>query len=243
MSHGFSAFVTVIALLFSEIFLAIISLPLYVVEAAMTGSGKEVKQYRLRRVLTLGMLSAIFVIWFLKMAFILGLSLSRGESYRITEVKPQATLYDTVNDEVLLAQLDRQLSAPHILSVKEDFQSLILRGTAPAKATVAISFVREEHTKEDKNTNFIMSAVDADTQGSWQMVEDRDVFSALPGKYIATAVSYQDTHQVKSVPSDPVAFEVHHRLLETIFMNFDRFLNIIVILFLLVGLGSMVLMV
>ena len=243
-AHAGKAFFIVIGIICAEVFLGLISLPLYlIVKPAGVGDGQG-SEYRVRRVITLSVLTAIFLVWILKLIFILVLSLyfDTRAMYSVKETSVKNDLSSGMTTDIALAPVNRALSVPKIISVEQNTGSAVTaEGTSDRGAIVGIYFTRTDDVPGTDGSLHIYANT-ADTKGHWTHTEDENVFTLPPGRYVAAAVQYDQEKNQKSALSAGVDFSVHESLLQQFFRRLDTILNIVVLLFICVGVVSIVLM-
>jgi len=219
----------------AEVFLWCISLPLYLAAPKAT-VGEDVSQYRIRRVVNVSVLAAIFFIWLLKLAFIIGVSIffDPRAQYSVREITTRTDALNTIVHEVVIAPENSALKPPTVVSVYQGgSDEVIVEGTAPAGEIVALSFARRDG-KEHASALKLYTG-QADAKGTWQIAEDRNVFGLAPGPYAASARTYDAARHVKSASSAPVGFEVHRALWRRAFEKMDMVFNIAMIGLIIVG--------
>lgn len=242
-THAGRAFFIVISIIIAEVFLGLISLPLYLITKPESGNDAGQSQYKVRRVITLSILTAIFIIWIIKLIFILILSLyfDTQSTYSIKEMATKNDLVPGITTEVAVAPIDTSLAMPKISAVWQNGRSTITaEGTSNPNTIVAVNFVATGPTA--KNGSLHMYTNRADTTGHWQNTENESVFTLPPGNYVATAVEYNETKHTKSNLSNGVNFTIHESFWQQLFRRLDTVLNIAVLVFIFVGVVSVVLM-
>lgn len=243
-AHTMGAFFTVIHIIAAECFLGVISLPLYLVAKPAAENTADGGQYRIRRTMTLSIIIVIIIIWVLKLLFILWLSLGTDSRamYFIRETETKNDVASYITTEITIAPVVQKIPKPVITAVRQnEHHTVTVEGQSTAGALVALYLTDTDKTGSESGSVH-MYADRADATGHWSLTEDEHVFSLPPGSYIASAVEYNESMHTKSATSDGVAFVIRQPTLQLLFHKFDTILNVAAAIFLLVGVGGMVLM-
>ena len=236
-AHAFRAVGIVVLLIIAEAWLALISLPLYLVAEPLAERNQETQEYKIRRVITLSVVVVIVVVWALKLSII-------GALRFINPAKPFQVETEQGGNEVIIenaalvfprASVSAQMVAPQITYIEGTYQSLTIEGRATPK-TVVVAVV----TKEGSTFPQLFDQV-ADDKGLFSIRDNHTIFTLPEGKYTATVSSLDLTHALKSKDSDGVTFFVKSSWQERLFKNADQTLNIIVVVFIAMGIISVVL--
>ncbi len=240
-SHSVGSFFSIFWIIILEVFLSIISLPLYVVTKSISGDVEAVSRYKLRRIITLSILLPILFIWFLKSAFILSASLylDSDSVFKIAETSETISIEYAATD-VISAPIDLSLSLPTInqISQQRTDNIFIFRGTAIPNHLVVMYLFRQD---DDRDASFKIYLVRADTNGDWEITQDRNVFYLPPGKYLANTVTYNEIKGQKSEMSKAVSFEIKQVFWRKFITRIDFLLNVIVLVFIILGIFLIVL--
>lgn len=242
-AHAGGAFFVVISIIVAEIFLGLISLPLYLVATPSTGQGDGHSEYKIRRTITLSIIVVIFIIWLLKLVFIIGLSLyfDPRALYSIKETGVKVTSVSTLTTDVAIAPVDSGLTPPKVIAAEQNGKNTVtISGTSNPKAALAVYLTKEQTAKSSASVH--MYADWADKNGRWQITEDANVFLLPPGNYVASAVEYNEVTKTKSTLSNGLPFSINDSYLHQFFRRFDTILNIAVGLFIIIGVAGIILM-
>ncbi len=237
-AQAFSAFGIVIAIIAAELWLALISLPLYLVTAPVGGSAQETGRFRQRRIITLSIAIVIFLIWLIKLLFILVLLFSSPKNrFSITPTNTADRAGTILTTEIALSPTDPKLAPPQIQTLEQEFpRRIVVSGTGRPNSTIALYF---SHQGGGASLHLFAAAVDGN--GAWQIIEDEGRFTLPEGAYAVSAVTFDAARRNKSPATAPITFEVHANLLERVFYLIDPLLNFLVFLFIILGLLSVVL--
>ncbi len=228
-AHAGGAFFVVISIITAEVFLGIISLPLYLIAKPAVGSDEGHSEYKVRRTITLSILVVIFIIWLLKLIFIIGLSLyfDPRALYSIKETGIKNSSVSTITTDVAIAPVDTGVTAPKVIAAEQNGKNTVtIRGTSDPKAVLAVYLTKEQTAKS--NASVHMYADWADKDGRWEITEDENVYLLPPGNYVASAVEYNETSHTKSALSNGIPFTIHDSYLHQFLRRFDTVLNIAV---------------
>lgn len=233
-----SAFFIVLSIILAEVWLAVISLPLYLITAPTAGNDQETIIFRQRRVMTLSIAAAIFFLWLLKLIFIIWLSFFFDTSARfsISPTDTKKVIEDNMSTVIALAPIDPNLVPPVITKVEQKNGLVVAVGTAAPNSVVSVYYMH------DKGANSIhMYQGQSDDQGRWSIAEDHGIFKLPPNTYSLNAVDFSKEKGMKSLPSAPSTITVKANALEQIFTRLDPILNILMLIFVSLGLLALIL--
>jgi len=247
--HGVRALFIVLALMAAELYLAVISLPLYFVATKTTINNEAVKQYQVRRVMTLSVLSIILIIWLIKLTIILFLvfSYNPGEEFQVKESANQVNISPTITTSIPKALVDNKLPIPKILAVNGIRGGVEVQGVARANEEVVALFTKEPAAVETmagkpvSQSPPLLYAGKADAKGYFTIVEDNNVFYLPSADYAVSVIAYDPLVNVKSLPSAGVKMSVQEHPVRRVLIFADEALNILAIAFILIGLTVTVL--
>ncbi len=240
-AHALAAILLVIELMLAEVWLAIISLPLYLVTKNVAGKTTGTGQYKARRVITLSVLSSILVIWIIKLLIILLFLfvLDPREAFQVQETNTQIDQALTVTTSIPKAAVDAKLSVPHITTATGTQGSVTITGTAKPNQTV-VAILQEAHGADSENPPGLYSGK-ADNAGQFTIAEDKGVFYVPVGDYIVSVVTYDEARGTKSQTSNGLKFTVAEHPARHILHFLDQILNLLVFGFIIVGIAAVVL--
>jgi len=183
----------------------------------------------------LSILTIIFLIWVAKLSFILLGSLYFGPQsvFKINEAESVLTVEYT-GILVTAMPVDLELVAPEIKEVaKGADDTIIFRGDGPPNFLLSV-FLRSEDSGGEKD-HFKIYSVDIYSDGRWEIIQNKGVFYPTPGKYSATAVSYNQKENRRSKISNAISFDVGLTSWEKIVRSVDTVLNYSIIGFIIIG--------
>ncbi len=237
LANSWKAFGVVLSIIVAEILLLILSLPSYLVmrDRDTTGDHSDVRQYKLRRALTLGTIATLLIIWAIKLILILFLVWHTNTygTIKINETNNQNAVINSTAHDMLVAGVDDKLSPPHIAVVESKHGEIALTGTAQSGEAVIILF-----SETGTRANFPPKIYTAwtDTKGAFSLTEDSSVFNLPPGNYSVSGITYDPAHKTKSSNSTTFSFTVHQTLTERFVHSFDVLLNILALMAIIIGL-------
>ncbi len=251
-AHAGQAVVIVVGLVLAEVWLAILSLPLYIATRSSRGVRSEstpagTDQYSIRRVMTLSLVSIIFGAWLVKLLIIFLLSTGGPHTIVRTVANSPATLSSQLTVDVHLAKVDAKIPVPVITAVQRQASGITVSGTAQPHDTVVVILAQTDKGQSrttrsaevrDKETNPHLYSGIADSSGRFAITEDATIFWLPAGQYTATAVTFDPSKGIKSVNAGSVVFPVSDSAGRRILAYADSGLNIVVAM--LVGLGLVV---
>lgn len=241
VSHSLQSVLDVFIIVFLEIFLAIISFPLYLVSKESDIGGK--KQYKIRRIISLSLLLTILAIWILKLTFIVALPLyfDTKQAFYISEKNGQG---QTVQSNYILpntynAQTDASIPVPIIDGVlKADDGKLSIKGKGSVDTNVILSIGKEGTT--GSSVDFYITTVDL--AGNWVISTDVDNLRLAPGKYRLQAMTYNSVVNKKSSLASVESFQIEESW-HTFIDKADVYLNYFVVTFLVLSIFSIILLI
>jgi hypothetical protein len=238
---GLGAVYNIFVLILLEIFLGIISLPLYLslksaaVVAFFEEKGAYAKinfDYNLRRVLTLTGVAIVASIWVVKLSLILFLPSVYGPLplYSITNFRPADILFkDLVIAEtgIQTARIMKTMPRPELLEVKKksggDF---VFSGKGQPNSTVVLLL-------SDKQTAIYTAPVDA--KGNWQVQYLHSKFKLSDGNHSVIVFGYEEKLGVRSETGMEQFFKVKSSWLDNLVKNVDVLANWSVVIIIIFG--------
>lgn len=237
----------VISLFFYELFLAIISFPLYlgvkpkkvVAFFKEKGSYENVSyDYSLRRILTLTSASLIFFIWMIKLLIILFTPNVVGplNLYAISNLEPA----DILETDMIIAETQIQtatvvdvMNKPKLTKVDKTRKGgYVFSGIGQPLTTIVLFLL-------DKQTAIYTGEIDKN--GEWMLEYTREDFDLSEGNHAVVAFCYDEESSSRSQLSEQQYFKVTNTLLDRIFQNIDIFLNFTLIIIIALGILLIVL--
>ena len=232
--HGFSGLFLVITIIGVELLLLIVSIPSYL---AASGNSPEtqIKEYKLRRSLTLGTVVTLLIIWVVKLLLILVLSWysSSHTALQINEIaegQKTAETFQTTAHDMLVAGIDPKILPPNIIKIESSHKNITITGSARPGDAVLFIFSGTNKLQPKIYTAW------ADKTGKFTLEEDSGVFNLPKGSYEVSSITYDPITQTKGENAKDFKLEVKGSLFESLFYGVDKILNILAILVILGGL-------
>ncbi len=246
VSGASKSILDVFAIIFLELFLAVISFPLYLVSKGENAGGKS--QYKIRRIFTLSFLIVILAVWLIKLILMVGLPIyfDSRQFLITTENKgnDQAIKQSYILPEVYNTKLDTSITVPSVenISTMSDAGLLVNgRGEADSKIVVNIGKKQEAAAPEDNNIKIYI--VSTDKTGNWRLETDVKSFNLRSGEYWLQAMAYDDVNGKKSEVSPTKYFEITQNLYDRIISKADMYLNYFMIAFIALGIFSIIILI
>ena len=246
VSYASKPILDVFAIIFLELFLVVISFPLYLVSKGDSAKGKS--QYKMRRIFTLSFLIVILIVWLAKLILMVGLPLyfDNRQFTVTTENKGtnQAAAQSYVLPEVYNTQLDASISVPtveKISTVKNG--GLLVSGLGKAGSKIVVNIGKTQNDTTSEYNNIKIYIVNADESGNWRLETDVKIFNLKPGEYWLQAMAYDDVNGKKSEVSPTKYFEITQNLYDRIISKADMYLNYFMIAFIALGIFSIIILI
>jgi len=235
----------VFAVIFMEVFLAVISFPLYIVSRGQITEGKS--QFKIRRIFTTTFLIVVLAVWIAKLVLIVGVPIYFDSRQYVISADSQS--YEDVSGKNYMlpafynASIDPLMPAPVIenLSVANG-GDLAAQGVSKAfaKTVINIGLYEEEKVSLNSIKSFI---VDNDKEGNWKLEASSGNFTLNPGNYWLQATAYDSNTASKSQPSLTSSFEIRQDSYEKIVSVIDKFLNYFMIAFITLGIFLIIILI
>jgi hypothetical protein len=237
-SHTLGSLGNMLVIIVLEIFLALISLPLYIVtKPAEKSKTTGQTEYKIRRVITLTTLTIVVVIWLLKLSFI-------ATSWYFFDIRSTFAVHQLSSEEVTATDLvtefafsaaGSKLLPPSIAEVSQQTKdTFAFFGTAEPEAQIMLYLSKPVENRQSKLLWNVL-AVTADSGGQWSLTQDRSVSYLSPGKYVAVAVTFDEALEQRSELSNVISFEIQQDFWQKVFASADIYLNILMLIFLVLG--------
>lgn len=241
--EGLTVAGNVFVLIFLEVFLAVMSLPLYLnlktekITAFLEEKGgyaKIVFDYSLRRVLTLTGVGVILFIWLVKLVLILLLPTAFGtlKLYSISELRPPDLLTVDKNlinaeTEIQTATITSDLLIPELKEVKKSGgKNYVFYGVGQPNSTVILLL-------SDLQTAVYTGEVDSD--GNWKIEHLQKDFKLNEGNHSVLVFTFDRENKIRSEFSSEQYFKVKTTFLDSLTKNVDTLANWSVVVIILVG--------
>jgi hypothetical protein len=236
----------VFAVIFMEVFLAVISFPLYIVSRGEITEGKS--QFKIRRIFTTTFLIVVLAVWIVKLILIVGLPIYFDSRQYVISSDSQS-YEDTSGKNYVLpafynASVDMLMPAPVIekLSVVNG-EGLVVQGISKASAKTVINIGISEKDNEVAASSIKSFIVDNDKEGNWILETSSNNFKLNPGNYWLQATVYENNTSSKSQPSLTSYFEIRQDSYEKIVSVIDKYLNYFMIAFITLGIFSIIILI
>jgi hypothetical protein len=246
VSYASKSILDVFAIIFLELFLVLISFPIYLVSKGDSAKGKA--QYKMRRIFTMSFLIVILVVWLLKLILMVGLPLyfDNRQFTVTTENKgnEKAVEQSYILPDVYNTLLDTSISVPtveKISTVKSG--GLLVSGLGNADSKIVVNIGKTQNDTASEYDNIKIYIVNADKSGNWRLETDVKVFNLQPGQYWLQAMAYDDITGKKSDVSSTKYFEITENLYDRIIGRADMYLNYFMIAFILLGIFSIIILI
>jgi hypothetical protein len=238
---GLKAVNNVILLIFEEILLSFISLPLYIsispekVLAYFAEKGTYAKvnfDYNLRRILTVSGVGAVAFIWAIKLLIILLFPTVYGpmQLYSVSNLQPVDILSQnliTTETGIQTARVISSMPKPELSQVKKikggDY-SFIGKGQPNTTIVLLLSDI-----------STVVYTADVDKNGNWQINHQQNNFKLSDGNHSIVIFSYDSKLGTRSDVAPEQFFRVTSSWLDYLVRNIDSFANWSVSLVIFVG--------
>lgn len=239
VSHAFAGIANVILIVFLEIFLAVVSLPLYfAVEQKKLGKASG---YSMRRVITVSSAVALLFIWSVKIVLVVGIPLY-FDAKQTSDASVRQSLESSVLFGAYAMRSDPAADVPSWESITETCGDRIIMRGAGRPDTHVIAVVSKADESETLNQGSVLYAAGVGENGEWAIETDTNALALRPGAYYARLMSYDVSERSKSVLSDTRYFEVRENEMRKTIRTTDRYLNYAIIAVLLAGVASVILL-
>ncbi len=239
ISQGIGAVLLVAKLIAAELWLTVLSLPLYLIASSVHTNDKEVSQYKVRRVISLSAVAVILLVWLIKFIIILFIAFSYNpkEAFQIRETQNGVQQSVAITVQIPKAPTDNNFPIPTITEAQDVKGNITIAGKAKANSFVVATIVREGDPASPPE----LYAGESDKNGKFNIIEDQNTFTLPTGIYDASVVAYDAERNVKSPPSPTIRLTVHDSLLQQTLTNLDEILNISAVVFVAVALFATIL--
>ena len=238
---GLGAVSTILTLIIYEIFLGLLSLPLYLslktasVTAFFVEKGAYAKidfDYSLRRILTLTGVGMIDIIWAVKLSLILVLPPVYGPMplYTIKDFRQLDLLEQDlaiVDTAIQTARVVKTIQKPELTMVKKvSGGNYIFYGKGQPNTQIVLFL-------SDKQTAIYTS--DVDKRGDWQIDYSQSKFKLSPGNHSVVVFGYDKNLGVRSESGLEQFFKVSVSWVDNLINNVDVLANWSVVIIIFVG--------
>ena len=239
-SHSFTSIFNLIIIIFGEMALAIISLPLYLTSKEVA-SGDQ-RAYKIRRIVSLSSLIVILTVWIFKLIFVVGLPMFSetkqaffiSEGQKIEQTEQQSFLHN-----IFKLEKGNVLTPPEITNIHITANGdLFAKGTSETISNIILIISRSNLKNEMK----ILYSGEVNNTGEWRVEIKNNKWKKSPGLYSAQVMTY-DEKAGSSNFSPAVVFEIEQNLQDRVISKIDIFLNYFIIGFLIIGILSIIILI
>lgn len=238
-SHAFMSILNVFLIVFLEIFLFFISIPLYLVSKDI-GAGTQV-QYKIRRVLSLTVLLGILFVWLVKLLFIIGVPLyyDTQQAFFISDIQSGTLLASNyLAPNAYSSSTSSVMTTPRIVDVERlESGSILISGVGESQTDIVAMIGGDAF----EGTKFYIDRVDP--FGFWEVTTQGESLRILPGEYWLQVMTYDNALQTKSELSPAYTFNIESSWYSGVVDVLDVFLNYAVLVFLVIGLFLIILLI
>lgn len=243
VAHAWRSVFDVLVIVLLEFVLMIVSLPLYLV--SKESKIGNVKQYSIRRTLSLSMVVVILLVGILKMVLLVGLPFffDTRQEYIVTQTVENAPAEDSVYTliDVYRARTDATVSVPVIQQViKKSDVNFLVSGTADATTQAVLTVGRVDGGRMNSESAMKMYVEDVTADGHWSTMINADSLRLRAGDYWLRAFGYQQTKGLKSEVGQAQYFSIAPTVRDLITSRVDTYLNYFIAIFLLVSMLAIV---
>lgn len=248
IAHETETVKLIFSIIMYELVLLIISIPLYLVHTAKSVPGLNTEQYKVRRILSLTVLSAITILWVAKLGLVgLKMGFWNNTSELSIERIQDAPVSSDMEKHILEAQkanLNSNLEPPSITSVLLRANGQIqVDGKGSAGKTVVLYIARRDEPGDTSDAT-IAVAVRSDQDGTFRGIPDSAKFLLQEGEYRVSAITLDPEADTFSSSSDTQSFSLSQTQLSTtrILARIDKGLNVAMVVFIVFGVITTILL-
>jgi len=238
---GVQAASNVFILILLELYLAVLSVPLYItMQPAFATAymeergalGKTAYDYNLRRILTLSGLSIFFFIWAMKLVLILAVPYIYGPLQLYTVSEPRkadivSSALISTQSAIQTARIDKTMPRSVLKEVrKEQNGNYLFSGVGLPNAT-AVVFL------SDIQTAVYYDVISRD--GTWTVEHSEKDFKLSAGNHSVLVFNYDRSTQTRSDISDQQYFKVRLNFWDWLIKNVDTLANWSVVVIIAMG--------
>lgn len=241
-ANALKSFINVLTIVASETFLSVISIPLYLTDAGNKIRSEKEALYKLRRAMTLVIITPLVIIWFLKFVLIgtnlLYFNPQENFATKVTSPHQEVTEYDTA--KLITLRTNPDVEVPVINSITVDGNDeLVVKGSAKKDSGIVVYVAFSPQGKEGQNFNLYL--LNSDEEGKWELRKEAAKTYDYSGKYTVRAFVDNSLIGEKSKISSPVYFTVDPSLEYSLIRTIDAWLNILMFAFLGIGIFLVIL--
>ncbi|PCI90543.1 hypothetical protein COB18_00455 [Candidatus Kaiserbacteria bacterium] len=213
----------VIVILVLEIYLALISLPMYLIMQSKEGALGSV-EYRIRRIITLSVLVALLILWAIKLLLIVIVpSVLESNSLVIIQESfvSELILEEDVFPNIHNAPLSEQVAPPTDITIAVGRTGTLVAKGKGLPGSLAVLYVGSKEREELVN----MYLTDVTDFGEWEIIGDRSLSRLQPGIYSAYVTTYDAVRGIKSNSLYAGTIDVRQTFLDRLTDRFDVWVN------------------
>ncbi len=239
---GLGVIKNITALIFLEIFLGFLSIPLYLsmksgkVTAFFSEKGTYEKvdfDYNLRRILTLTGVGIVAIIWIIKLSLIIFIPHVYGplRLYTVSDLRPVDVINQpnlaTVETNIETAKVVQSLARPVLLNVKKLKGGDYLFTGSGRPGTSVVLLLSDSQTA--------IYTTDVDEDGGWQITQAQSDFRLSDGNHAVVLFTYDPNLGTRSPVSDTQYFKSTSSFVDRLVKNVDTLANWSVVAIILLG--------
>jgi len=234
------------AIIFMEIFLALISLPLYIVSRVEISEGKS--RFKIRRIITMTFLTVVLAIWAAKLILIVGLP-AYFDNRQFFVTSDNKTAYQAEDQgyivaDIYNAEIDSLIPVPIIGNVSTTGSvGLSVTGSALANSKIVINIGMQGNNDIDEAGSIKSYIVDSGETGNWKLEIASENLNLQPGSYWLQAITYDLLANNKSQQSLSSYFEIEQGRYEKVISVVDKYLNYLMIAIIGLGIFSIIMLI
>lgn len=230
-AHGLRAVALIVQILFLEVYLALISLPLYFITRTIQTSKSGQKAYQVRRVITLSTLLVVFSIWSIKFITIAASSILGYDTvFEVSDLQRVDKSIEYISAQIASSPVEQELLPPEILSFdQQSIRQFEIAGIGKPNTYVVIYMERKDNNDEDEPIRMLHGQVDE--QGMWEVKQNTRYYKLTTGDYQMKGITYDDISKTQSIPSYETIIAVEKDFWTIFFEQLDVIINIAVTIF------------
>jgi len=240
ISHSVRSISNLLIIILLELFLALISIPIYLVsKEAISG---DQRSYKIRRIISLSSLVIILIVWVFKLIFIIGIPIyyDTKQIYFVSDKQinakyqqsdfPLLDFYGLVKNETM--------NQPYIKKVFfASDNKLYASGISAPNVNVVLYIYRPDGV----NGYGVLYLGKSNGSGDWLLNFENNKWKKVYGLYSAQLVAYDDKSGSGRF-SSAISFEIKKNWLEKFIPKIDMFLNYFILTVLVTGILSIILL-
>jgi hypothetical protein len=234
----FKSILIIFQILFLEITLTLISIPIYF-SSHETSSHQGYSNFKKRKVLTFSILIILFAIWSIKLIIYFQNTGDKNKNYSIELTDQNTNNSGILNTDSLIALLNNEkntdLTKPIITNIIEENNSIIVEGSSSPFKTVLLSI------KNNEEDNFTLLTSVTNETGNFTCDLKNLNINFKKGTYLLSAITVDKNLSQISETSDSYPLEIEKEQDRSLLSQIDYFLNIFLMGYLAISIISIIL--